>query len=228
VRAGLVLPPTQFAENLKQLTESQNALDWSFGAPVFDDNAGMASIMYPKVHGDYLERLRTRGHYFRHLPTPQALYGCAPGEGAFMLKSIPFTKSGPESPISISLDRIGPLKNKHRVVYFTLFKEGSSEQEQYSIAIKDASGGFEFEGPMADSEKANELGSPMPGVIEKLLVASNDSVMPGDTLAIVSAMKMEVKITAPDLNNGEAMTVAATNAAAGDQVIEGALVITLK
>ena len=64
--------------------------------------------------------------------------------------------------------------------------------------------------------------------MDKLLVAVGDTVMPGDTLAIVSAMKMEVKVTAPDLDNGAPMTVGALSVAAGDQVVEGALCITLK
>jgi acetyl-CoA carboxylase carboxyl transferase alpha subunit len=228
MRAGLVLPEVDFVQNIKDLASSQSALDWTFDAPAFDDVAGMASIMYPKVHEDYLGRIRTNGQYFRHCPTPQALYGCAPGEGAFTLDAIPFTSTGPKQSLSIALDRIGPLKNKHRTVYYSISKVGSDKTEQYSVAVKDSSGGFEFEGPMADADNAHQLGSPMPGVVDKLLVASGDSVMPGDALAIVSAMKMEVKLTAPDLNGGGAMKVAKLSVAAGDQVIEGALCFTLE
>jgi acetyl-CoA carboxylase carboxyl transferase alpha subunit len=228
IRAGLVLPPINFDENIENLVKSYADKSWNGGKPDFDELAGMSSIMYPKVYGDYLDRMLKQGRYFRHLPTPQALHGCAPGEGPFTLESIPNTNSGPPEPLVISLDRIGPIKAKRRMVYFTIKKKGAMDTEEYSVSIKDSSGGFEFEGPMADTTELSQLGSPMPGVIEKILVSANDRVNAGDTLAIVSAMKMEVKVTAPDINDGSPMTVTTISVNPGDQVIEGALVMTLK
>ena len=68
-----------------------------------------------------------------------------------------------------------------------------------------------------------QVGSPMPGVVEKVLVAAGASVSEGDVVAIVSAMKMEVQVKA--LSGG---TVASVSVEEGGKVIEGALMVTLK
>ena len=63
----------------------------------------------------------------------------------------------------------------------------------------------------------------MPGVIEKLLVTDGAEVSAGDTLLTVSAMKMEVKVTAPF-----DCTVVGLSVATGTRVVEGALLVLLK
>lgn len=66
--------------------------------------------------------------------------------------------------------------------------------ETQSVDVKDSAGVFVFEGAMADPAKSTtQMASPMPGVIEKLLVKVGDKVKAGDTLCVVSAMKMEVR-----------------------------------
>jgi biotin carboxyl carrier protein len=42
-----------------------------------------------------------------------------------------------------------------------------------------------------------QLGSPMGGVVEKVPVKVGDAVKAGDVVCVVSAMKMEVKVSAP-------------------------------
>lgn len=71
--------------------------------------------------------------------------------------------------------------------------------------------------------RLEQVGSPMPGVVEKLLVAEGASVSEGDVVAIVSAMKMEVQV-----KTTKAGTVAGLAVAEGGKVIEGALIATLK
>lgn len=173
------------------------------------------------MYEDYTQRLAKDGPYFRHLPTPQALYGCAPGDPSFTLSAIPFTTSGPASPLRVRLERISPLKNKKRDVIFVIAHD--NQEERYTTSVKDASGGFEFEGDMASPENPKELGSPMPGAVEKLLVASGDEAKAGDTLAVISAMKMEVKVTAPCDTRVKRVSVQA-----GDQVVEGALLFEIE
>jgi biotin carboxyl carrier protein len=62
----------------------------------------------------------------------------------------------------------------------------------------------------------------MPGSIEKVLVKVGQKVSPGDILLTVSAMKMEVKVTAP--HDG---VVKELFAEVGTRVVEGALLVRL-
>jgi biotin carboxyl carrier protein len=62
----------------------------------------------------------------------------------------------------------------------------------------------------------------MPGAIEKVLVKAGQQVASGDVLATVSAMKMEVKVTAT--RDGVVKEVCAD---VGTRVVEGALLVTL-
>ena len=62
----------------------------------------------------------------------------------------------------------------------------------------------------------------MPGVVEKVLVSPGQRVDVGDTLATISAMKMEVKVTAP--TSGE---ITAIVASVGTRVVEGALILKM-
>ena len=48
-------------------------------------------------------------------------------------------------------------------------------------------------GPMAD-DSAGSIGSPMPGMVEKVAIKKGQTVAQGDVLMVVSAMKMEVQV----------------------------------
>lgn len=65
--------------------------------------------------------------------------------------------------------------------------------------------------------------SPLPGVVISINVKVGDAVKASDTVAVLEAMKMENSIHA-----GRDGVVAAINAQAGDSVLEGAPLITLK
>jgi len=58
-----------------------------------------------------------------------------------------------------------------------------------------SSGGRKSSGHGAHA--AGELVSPMPGQVRAVQVAEGDSVTKGQTLIIIEAMKMEIKVTAP-------------------------------
>ena len=140
--------------------------------------------------------------------------------------------------VTVELKRIGPLQKRTRTITFMI-----NGKEEQSVVVKDTSGTlslthlltylvtyllthsgvFIFEGPMADNSNNNQMGSPMPGVIEKLLIKEGDTVKAGDTLCTVSAMKMEVKVTAP-----RDATVSSLAIQVGTRVVEGALLVTLK
>ncbi|XP_055918978.1 methylcrotonoyl-CoA carboxylase subunit alpha, mitochondrial [Eupeodes corollae] len=68
----------------------------------------------------------------------------------------------------------------------------------------------------------NSVASPMPGVLEKLLVEPGDFVKKGDNLAIIIAMKMEHVLKAP--RDGVVKSVSAKQ---GDNVLKGKPIIKL-
>jgi biotin carboxyl carrier protein len=63
---------------------------------------------------------------------------------------------------------------------------------------------------------AGSLSSPMPGQVQKLLVAEGDTVEAGQPLLVVEAMKMQLEIKAP-----EAGRVRRLRVREGEQVMEG-------
>jgi 3-methylcrotonyl-CoA carboxylase alpha subunit len=75
----------------------------------------------------------------------------------------------------------------------------------------------------AATESAGSLAAPMPGKIVAVLTAVGTPVAKGEALLILEAMKMEHTITAPA--DGVVKTI---HYAAGEQVIEGAQLITLE
>jgi pyruvate carboxylase len=95
--------------------------------------------------------------------------------------------------------------------------------QEYTVEVVDRTITFVFEGPMADPAKVGQVGSPMPGVIEKMLVVTGQLVSQGDVLCTVAAMKMEVKVTAPC--SGRILSIYMEP---GTRVIEGALLMIVK
>ena len=63
----------------------------------------------------------------------------------------------------------------------------------------------------------------MPGAVERVATAAGRRVAAGEVLCVVSAMKMEVKVTAP-----APALVLSVSVASGARVVEGALLITLR
>lgn len=77
--------------------------------------------------------------------------------------------------------------------------------------------------PAYSTRSLFQVGSPMPGVVEKVMVAQGASVSEGDVVAVVSAMKMEVQVKATATGS-----VASLAVAEGGKVVEGALIIAIK
>jgi 3-methylcrotonyl-CoA carboxylase alpha subunit len=84
---------------------------------------------------------------------------------------------------------------------------------------------FEPHDPLEAAEHAHDTGkelrAPMPGKIVQMMAKAGDHVRKGQALAIIEAMKMEHTLAAP----GD-LTVKAAPFRAGDQVAEGAVVVS--
>ena len=50
---------------------------------------------------------------------------------------------------------------------------------------------------MADPNDKKQIGASIPGMVTKILVKIGETVKPGQSLAVIEAMKMETQITAP-------------------------------
>jgi 3-methylcrotonyl-CoA carboxylase alpha subunit len=77
-------------------------------------------------------------------------------------------------------------------------------------------------GQSAGGPADGQITAPMPGKVLGLFVKAGDAVKAGDRLAVLEAMKMEHRLTAPFDGMVEAVSVAA-----GAQVAEGTLLVTL-
>ena len=80
----------------------------------------------------------------------------------------------------------------------------------------------EDEAAAHEAGKADEIAAPMPGTVIRVLVAPGDEVEARATLAVIEAMKMEMPLQAP-----RAGRVRAVNAAEGDTVARGAILVEL-
>ena len=67
--------------------------------------------------------------------------------------------------------------------------------------------------------------SPMPAVVEKIIVKEGDSVKNGDTIAILTAMKMEMVIKATFDNDDDVRIVQSVHAKSGSSVAKGAKLV---
>jgi 3-methylcrotonyl-CoA carboxylase alpha subunit len=108
-----------------------------------------------------------------------------------------------------------------RVVKFTVTRD----QETLSVTM--AAERYEFlvpadETPEGSADGVGEIVSPVPGQLRDLLVKVGEVVERGRTVAILEAMKMEFSLKAE--RDG---LVLAINAATGDQVAEGTVLIVI-
>ena len=108
-----------------------------------------------------------------------------------------------------------------RVVSVRIVPDGAGlhvihEGRSYSVALPDHT--------VEDGETGSALAhvtAPLPGKVVKTLVRSGDAVERGATLVVLEAMKMELSVEAPRRGIVDAVPVAE-----GDQVVEGAVLVT--
>ncbi|KAK4229163.1 carbamoyl-phosphate synthase L chain, ATP binding domain-containing protein [Podospora fimiseda] len=181
-RPGLFLEPIDFAKVKKELARK-------FGAPVTECDVA-SYIMYPKVFEDYKKFVAKFGD-LSVLPTKYFLSKPEIGEEF----AVELEKG---KVLILKLLAVGPLSENtgQREVFY----EMNGEVRQVTVDDKNASV-ENISRPKADPTDSSQVGAPMAGVLVELRVHEGSEVKKGDPLAVLSAMKMEMVISAP--HNGK-------------------------
>ncbi|ETS88106.1 Pyruvate carboxylase [Pestalotiopsis fici W106-1] len=180
-RPGLYLDPVDFKKVRTELGQK-----WG---PITE--CDLASyLMYPKVYDDYKKFTQQYGD-LSVLPTRYFLSRPEIGE-EFHVE----LEKG--KVLILKMLAIGPLSEStgQREVFY----EMNGEVRQVTVDDKKASV-ENVSRPKADPTDSSQVGAPMAGVLVELRVKDGSDVKKGDPLAVLSAMKMEMVISAP--HNGK-------------------------
>jgi pyruvate carboxylase len=192
-RPGLFLEPVDFKK-------ARTELGQKWGSVTETDLA--SHLMYPKVFEDYKKFVQKFGD-LSVLPTRYFL--SAPQIGEEFHVELEKGKV-----LILKLLAVGPLSENtgQREVFY----EMNGEVRQVTVDDKKASV-ENVSRPKADASDSSQVGAPMAGVLVELRVHEGSEVKKGDPLAVLSAMKMEMVISAP--HNGK---VAGLQVKEGDSV----------
>ncbi|KAI8233689.1 Pyruvate carboxylase [Colletotrichum sp. SAR 10_96] len=185
-RPGLFLEPVDLAKVKRDLHKR-------FGGPVTECDIA-AYVMYPKVFEDYKKFIQKYGD-LSVLPTKYFLSRPEIGE-EFHVE----LEKG--KVLILKLLAIGPLSENtgQREVFY----EMNGEVRQ--VTVDDNKASVEnVSRPKADPSDSSQVGAPMAGVLVELRVKDGSDVKKGDPIAVLSAMKMEMVISAP--HNGKVSTL---------------------
>ncbi|KZL63107.1 pyruvate carboxylase, partial [Colletotrichum incanum] len=185
-RPGLFLEPVDFAKVKRELHKK-------FGGPVTECDIA-AYVMYPKVFEDYKKFIQKYGD-LSVLPTKYFLSRPEIGE-EFHVE----LEKG--KVLILKLLAIGPLSENtgQREVFY----EMNGEVRQ--VTVDDNKASVEnVSRAKADPTDSSQVGAPMAGVLVELRVKEGSDVKKGDPIAVLSAMKMEMVISAP--HNGKVSTL---------------------
>ncbi|KAI0890091.1 pyruvate carboxylase [Annulohypoxylon maeteangense] len=180
-RPGLYLDPVDFKKTRSELVQK-------WGQVSETDVASF--LMYPKVFDDYRKFVQRFGD-LSVLPTKYFL--SAPQIGEEFHVELEKGKV-----LILKLLAVGPLSENtgQREVFY----EMNGEVRQVTVDDKKASV-ENVSRPKADLGDSSQVGAPMAGVLVELRVHEGSDVKKGDPLAVLSAMKMEMVISAP--HNGK-------------------------
>ncbi|KAK6954537.1 hypothetical protein Daesc_004504 [Daldinia eschscholtzii] len=180
-RPGLYLEPVDFKRTRAELTQKWGQIS----------ETDVASyLMYPKVFDDYKKFVQKFGD-LSVLPTKYFL--SAPQIGEEFHVELEKGKV-----LILKLLAVGPLSENtgQREVFY----EMNGEVRQVTVDDKKASV-ENVSRPKANPGDSSQVGAPMAGVLVELRVHEGSDVKKGDPLAVLSAMKMEMVISAP--HNGK-------------------------
>ncbi|KAF2857762.1 pyruvate carboxylase [Piedraia hortae CBS 480.64] len=176
-RPGLYLDPVDFDNVRKKLKEQ-------YGGCSETDVASY--IMYPKVFEDYKKFVSKYGD-LSVLPTKYFLNRPEIGEEFY----VELEKG---KVLILKMLAIGPLSEQtgQREVFY----EMNGELRQ--VTVDDQHAAVENKSrPKADASDTSQVGAPMSGVVVEIRVKDGADVQKGDPIAVLSAMKMEMVISAP-------------------------------
>ncbi|KAJ5632367.1 Pyruvate carboxylase [Penicillium lividum] len=176
-RPGLYLEPLDLVQIKKDIREK-------FGSATECDVASYA--MYPKVFEDYRKFVAKYGdlsvlptRFFLARPEINEEFHVELEQGKVLI---------------LKLLAIGPLSEQtgQREVFY----EVNGEVRQVSVDDHKASVD-NIARPKADAADSSQVGAPMSGVVVEIRVHDGHEVKKGDPIAVLSAMKMEMVISAP-------------------------------
>jgi pyruvate carboxylase len=176
-RPGLYLEPLDLAKIKKEIHTK-------YGSVTECDVASYA--MYPKVFEDYRAFIQKYGD-LSVLPTKYFLSKPEIGEEF----NVELEKG---KVLILKLLAVGPLSENtgQREVFY----EMNGEVRQVTIDDKNAAV-ENVSRPKADAGDSSQVASPMSGVVVETRVKEHSEVKKGDVICIMSAMKMEMSVTAP-------------------------------
>ena len=192
-RPGAMLPP---ADLEAERARAEAATGWSLS-----EEELYSYLLYPKVFVDYAQRRQTYGPVSA-LPTEVFFYGLPPGhEVSFELER--------GLTLVVRCLAIGKTDEEGNV---RVFFELNGQPRSVMVENREATAAV-VRRPKADPADPCHVAAPMPGVVASMAVAEGRTVVEGDLLMTIEAMKMETALHAE--RDG---TVAAVHVAAGQSV----------
>jgi len=178
-RAGLLLPPADFEEIRKHITEHHNIPDKSV-----NERNIVSYALYPKVYDDYCEHLEYYNDVSK-LESHVFFYGLKKGEETSI-------SIGEGKEIIIKFVEMSePDENGVRSLTFEI----NGRIRMVKIQDKKLKVNADNK-PKAEKGNPYHLGSPIPGTISKINVKEGDVIEKNTALMTVEAMKMETSIMA--------------------------------
>jgi len=198
-RPGASLPPADFDASRKELQGKIGR------AP--SEQELLSYLLYPRVFPD-LAAHRAKYSDTSVLPTPVFFHGMEPNEEVAI--DIEQGKT-----LILKLLTVGePHEDGTRTVFFEL------NGQPREAVVRDRALGKGEARPKAQPGNAQEVGSPMPGLVVRVLVEAGQPVAAGQKLFTLEAMKMETTVCAERAGEvAEVLVTPGTQVEAGDLLL---------
>jgi pyruvate carboxylase len=196
-RPGATMPPADFEAVRKELTGDRPR-------PATDREV-VTNLLYPRVYTDLLAH-QEKYSDVSVLPTPVYFYGMEPGDEV----SIEIEEG---KTLILKFQTVGdPHVDGRRTVFFEL------NGQPREVFVVDESLQPEVKArPKADRADPGQIAAPMPGLVVRVHVSEGETVVAGQKLVSLEAMKMETTVHAERPGRiGEVLVRPGTQVEAGD------------